>query len=79
MTIGGNLKKLRVAQGLAGPAGREADVTRQAVSNWERNVSPPRPGPAGGHRGRPGGGGKSTLAVAGPPPPLPPSRKRGGG
>lgn len=42
MTIGGNLKKLRVAQGLTrDQLAEKLHVTRQAVSNWERNVSHP--------------------------------------
>ena len=35
MTIGGNLKKLRVAQGLTqDQLAEKLHVTRQAVSNW---------------------------------------------
>lgn len=42
MTIGGNLKKLRAAQGLTqDQLAEKLYVTRQAVSNWERNVSHP--------------------------------------
>ena len=42
MTIGGNLKKLRVAQGLTqDQLAEKLHVTRQAVSNWENdNIQP---------------------------------------
>lgn len=40
MTIGGNLKQLRMAQGLTqDQLAEKLHVTRQAVSNWEREVS----------------------------------------
>ena len=77
MTIGGNLKKLRVAQGLTQDQPEEKlHVTRQAVSNWERNVSHPDLGQLEAIAAALGV--EVTTLLYGPPQPYRPSRKRVG-
>ena len=77
MTIGGNLKKLRVAQGLTqDQLAEKLHVTRQAVSNWERNVSHPDLDQLEAIAAALGV--EVTTLLYGPPQPYRPSRKRVG-
>ena len=77
MTIGGNLKKLRVAQGLTqDQLAEKLHVTRQAVSNWERNVSHPDLDQLETIAAALGV--EVTTLLYGPPQPYRPSRKRAG-
>ena len=77
MTIGGNLKKLRVAQGLTqDQLAEKLHVTRQAVSNWERNVSHPDLGQLEAIAAALGGGNHPAVRSA---PTLPPQPEAGGG
>ena len=77
MTIGGNLKKLRVAQGLTqDQLAEKLHVTRQAVSNWERNVSHPDLDQLEDIAAALGV--EVTTLLYGPPQPYRPSRKRVG-
>lgn len=77
MTIGGNLKKLRVAQGLTqDQLAEKLHVTRQAVSNWERNVSHPDLDQLEAIAAVLGV--EVTTLLYGPPQPYRPSRKRVG-
>ncbi len=77
MTIGGNLKKLRVAQGLTqDQLAEKLHVTRQAVSNWERNVSHPDLDQLEVIAAALGV--EVTTLLYGPPQPYHPSRKRVG-
>ena len=77
MTIGGNLKQLRMAQGLTqDQLAEKLHVTRQAVSNWERNVSHPDLDQLEAIAAALGV--EVTTLLYGPPQPYRPSRKRVG-